>query len=174
VESTVSVETSATETTSVPTTCEIAERGNADTPDVPVVVSDQLSAVRDAALHCDLDSLASLMSEDFVASSDPGMDATTLWTDQIGAGQPVFERIYLVATASAGHVTGQEYEYYVWPSIAAEPDTREASDVQRSEALLVHTESELAQMEAEFEGQYVGWELRIRPDGSWVAFTAGD
>jgi hypothetical protein len=148
-------------------------------PELSDEVAATRSAIIEAALSCDYDALASLVSDDFVASLG-GSDSIELWRAQEADGLEPMS--LLVGVLSLPHATITSDDGFedargpqtriVWPSAATYGVWDEIPAADRGALSEVYTTDEIRSFE--LFGSYAGYRTGIDPDGQWRYFVAGD
>ncbi len=146
-------------------------------PGLPDVIAEKRLAIYDAAMACDLTTLASLTDPDGFNASFGGGDPLTLWYDAERRGEPVLRDMVLhLNTAYTVFGDGPDITGYTWPSAFLEleaPDGTGLPPEEFAELLELYTQDEIDAMFEAFES-YAGYRIGIEPNGAWTFFVGGD
>lgn len=140
--------------------------------DLPAPVEQKREAIAAAAIACDYDSLAALVSPDgFTYSFGGGDDPATFWREaEQRGGEPLR---FLLATLAMPEAFDQEFEpaTYIWPRVFTE-EWSEVTPAERAALVPPYTEADLDSWDS--FGGFVGYRIGITEDGEWIYFVAGD
>ena len=139
-------------------------------PELPAAVADKRDAIVAAAHAMDFDRLGTLLdpakfSYSFGGSGDP----VGYWRRLEREGHVPIIGDYLPVVLSAPFA--KRGNMYVWPSVFGKPPSQWTARDRRWLSNL-YSESEVRSFER--LGDYLGWRVGIRRDGTWLFFVSGD
>lgn len=138
--------------------------------ELPAPVATTREAIISAASQCDLAAVEELAGDEFVSSfGGGGAENLSRWNEQ--GEDPASTLLELFAMPHAT-VEGGRGKIYVWPAAHAYESWDQVSPSEREQLLKIYTEEEL-EMFAQL-GDYLGWRVGIREDGTWLYYVAGD
>lgn len=144
------------------------------TPKLPAGLPQPVAAtwqeIVDAAAACDFDALEAIATDQTTFSY--GGKGFEVVRDAESKGEGGLAT--LLTVMSLGHAAYDETggpSYVAWPA-AAGGDFRDLTAAQKDELSALYSADEIAGF-AHY-GQYVGWRVGIRDDGTWAYFVSGD
>lgn len=142
-----------------------------ENPDLTGAANETRRAIAEEAVDCDYAGLAQLAGEDFSYSFGDSGDAAGYWQRLEEEGEPVLRTLVTLLELDA-HVEEQGDDpastTYTWPR-AYRGNGEEARD-ELEEAF----GAEVVDGWYGPEGEYLGWRVGIRGDGTWLFYVAGD
>jgi hypothetical protein len=137
---------------------------------LPAAVAMTRAAIIAAAGADDYDALAALIPDaGFTFSYGAGDSAIDYWKDLEAAGETPLET--MAALLALKHTRAGDIYVWPWPY---DKDPASLTDAEK-EALAGAGAATVEQLDQMGElGQYLGWRIGIRRDGTWMFFVAGD
>lgn len=148
-------------------------------PELPAVVASTRLAVIEAALACDYDALAALMSDDFVASQG-GSDPIDLWRSQEANGSTPMAELVAVFSQPHGFITSDDgpedargpQSFHVWPNAATFGTWDEVPAGDKQALTEIYSTEDIESFEQ--IGWYGGYRVGLDDAGQWRYFVAAD
>jgi hypothetical protein len=139
--------------------------------ELPAAVADKRDAIVAAAHALDYDRLATLLDPaEFSYSFGESGDPVGYWRRLEREGHVPIIGDYLPVILSAP--SAKRGDIYVWPSVYGKPPSRWTAEERRWLRNNLYTEAEIRAFER--LGDYLGWRVGIREDGTWLFFVSGD
>jgi hypothetical protein len=143
-----------------------------DHGDLPAEVQTKLQAIAKGSALCDLTGLQLLMPPEFIWGNVDQIGpegAGTDWQAKEAAGQPLMQRL-VQSTAMDWDVAEDGQGTYVFPGISqlGPSQWNNLSEERAAEMVAIFGQASVDRWRS--TGQYDGFRIGIRPDGSWAYF----
>jgi hypothetical protein len=139
--------------------------------ELPAAVADKRDAIVAAAHALDYDRLATLLDPaEFSYSFGQSGDPIGYWRRLERDGHVPIIGDYLPVILSGP--SAKRGDIYVWPSVYGKPPSGWTAEERRWLRNNLYSEAEIRAFER--VGDYLGWRVGIRDDGTWLFFVSGD